>query len=112
MLLHLSVSHSVHRCAWQRDMRSEGGMRGKGGMHAGETATEAGGTHTTGMHSCLNLLFQCLFVMSIFFSVSNKTLLINISLCINFRFWMVSKGCQAPVWMVSASFSAPSSPPF
>ena len=23
-----------------------------GGMHAGEMATEAGGTHPTGMHSC------------------------------------------------------------
>ena len=32
-----------------------GGMRGKGGggLHAGETATEAGGTYPTGMHSCL-----------------------------------------------------------
>ena len=24
-----------------------------GGMHAGETATEMGGTHPKGMHSCL-----------------------------------------------------------
>ena len=26
-------------------------MHGKGGMHAGETATEVGGTYPTGMHS-------------------------------------------------------------
>ena len=26
--------------------------RGGGGMHVGETATEAGGTHPTGMNSC------------------------------------------------------------
>ena len=58
MFLHLSVSHSV-----------QGGMHGRGSVHsrghvwqgctwggacvAGETATEAGGTHPTGMHSCL-----------------------------------------------------------
>ena len=35
------------------------GMYGRGGMHSrgacmvGETATAAGGTHPTGMHSCL-----------------------------------------------------------
>ena len=30
-----------------------GGMcGGEGGARAGETATEAGGTHPTGMHSC------------------------------------------------------------
>ena len=45
----------------------EGGMRGGGGMHgsrcvcgrsvsAGEMATEAGGMHPTGMHSCCFLL--------------------------------------------------------
>ena len=28
------------------------------GMHAGETVTEAGGTHPTGMHSCL-LCLKC-----------------------------------------------------
>ena len=33
-------------CAWQ------GGATWKGGVHAGEMATEAGGTHPTGMHSC------------------------------------------------------------
>ena len=27
-------------------------MRGGGACMAGETATEAGGTHPTGMHSC------------------------------------------------------------
>ena len=44
MFLHPSVSHSVHRR----------GVRG-GGMHAGEMATEASGTHSTGMHSCSNV---------------------------------------------------------
>ena len=50
--------------AWQRGRAWQGacvargcvagGMRGKGGgLHAGETATEAGSTHPTGMHSCL-----------------------------------------------------------
>ena len=43
----------------------EGGMHGKGcvhgkgeGIHAGETATEAGGTHPTGMHSCFITFFK------------------------------------------------------
>ena len=27
------------------------GVHGKSGMHAGKTATEAGGTHPTGIHS-------------------------------------------------------------
>ena len=30
-------------------------MRGKGAVHAGETATEAGGMHPTGLHSCYRL---------------------------------------------------------
>ena len=30
----------------------EAGMPGKWGVRAGETATEAGGIHPTGMHSC------------------------------------------------------------
>ena len=33
-------------------MCSQGGMHGKGAMHAGEMATEVGDTHPTGMHSC------------------------------------------------------------
>ena len=44
---------------WQgRGVCMVGGMCGRGvhggggGMRAGETATEAGGTHPTGMHSC------------------------------------------------------------
>ena len=72
MFLHLSVSYSVHTgtCVWQdvcdggvcnaRGMCIVGAMRGRQGMcgsgacvvgdeHAGETATEAGGTHPTGM---------------------------------------------------------------
>ena len=53
--------------AWQAGVcMTGGGMHGKRGVHgrvacaeeggacmAGETATAAGGTHTTGMHSCL-----------------------------------------------------------
>ena len=30
-------------------------MHGKGAMHVGETATEVGSTHPTGMHSCLSM---------------------------------------------------------
>ena len=42
MFLHLSVI-----------LFTGGGMRGRGrGLRAGDTATEAGGTHPTGMHSC------------------------------------------------------------
>ena len=63
---------------WPRDVHGRGGMHGRGcawqggvymgghafqgslcggghvwqGVHAGETTTEAGGTHPTGMHSC------------------------------------------------------------
>ena len=37
---------------WQGALWQEG-MHGRGGACvAGETATEAGGTHPTGMHSC------------------------------------------------------------
>ena len=35
-----------------------GGTCVAGGMHAGETATEAGGTHPSGMHSCSKRLFK------------------------------------------------------
>ena len=38
----------------------EGGHVWQGGMHALERATEAGGTHTTGMHSCS----RCLWISS------------------------------------------------
>ena len=48
---------------WQGACMAEGEMHGRGAcvcvcgggggvMRAGETATEAGGTHPTGMHSC------------------------------------------------------------
>ena len=30
----------------------DGGVHGRGGVCAGETATEAGGRHPTGMHTC------------------------------------------------------------
>ena len=39
-----------------------GGMRGRWGVHAGETATEAGGTHPTGMHSCFTLCVTNFFI--------------------------------------------------
>ena len=55
MFLYLSVSHSVHG-------GGEAGVciptcKGRGvysplGRHPPEVATEAGGTHPTGMHSC------------------------------------------------------------
>ena len=35
-----------------RGERWGGGMHGEGSVCAGQTATEAGGTHPTGMHSC------------------------------------------------------------
>ena len=57
---------------WQKGgMHGKGGIHGRGacvtrgmygrghawqeGMHAGEKVTEAGGTHPTGMHSCITL---------------------------------------------------------
>ena len=43
MFLHLSVSHSVHRGSLSPPCRHP---------HPPEMATEAGGTHPTGMHSC------------------------------------------------------------
>ena len=33
-------------------MRGKGVCAWQGDMHVGEMATEAGGTHPTGMHSC------------------------------------------------------------
>ena len=38
-------------------MHGKGCMCGKRGMYAGDTATKVGGTHPTGMHSCLILHF-------------------------------------------------------
>ena len=68
MFLHLSVilftGGGMHgegwRHAWQRGgacmlqggVCGEGAYMAGGGMRAGERATEAGGTHPTGMHSC------------------------------------------------------------
>ena len=38
---------------------AKGDVHGRGGgMHAGETATEAGGMHPTGMHSCIGNNFS------------------------------------------------------
>ena len=44
-------------CVWQGGMHGRGHVwqGGRGGMYAGETATEAGGTHSTGMLSYLNM---------------------------------------------------------
>ena len=39
-------------CAWQ------GGMRGRAGCMAGDTATAADGTHSTGMHCFFSLAIQ------------------------------------------------------
>ena len=39
-------------CAWQEGMHGRRDLHGNGDVCAGETATEAGGTHPTGMHSC------------------------------------------------------------
>ena len=56
-------------------------------MPAGETATEAGGTHPTGMHSCSTIVFANTLgsakkahpaVMNNFFA-QKRTLLININ---------------------------------
>ena len=54
--------------AWQGCVCGRGGMHGDmhgkvhawwgGGMCAGETVTEVGGTHPTGMHSCSILYFN------------------------------------------------------
>ena len=55
--------HDRGMCAWQghRLWGMAGGMHGVvgsgGGMCTGETATEAGGTQSTGMHSCLTCFF-------------------------------------------------------
>ena len=38
-------------CVWQVGMHVGGGV-----CMAGETATAAGGTHPTGMHSCINTM--------------------------------------------------------
>ena len=39
-------------CAWR------GVVHGRGGMHVGDMATEAGATHTTGMHTCRSFFNQ------------------------------------------------------
>ena len=47
--------------AWQGGMRGEGGACvARGACLAGKTATAAGSTHHTGMHSCLHLCFVIL----------------------------------------------------
>ena len=45
--------HGKESNPWQKgDMHGRGCVWRGGGMCAGETATEAGGTHPTEMHSC------------------------------------------------------------
>ena len=46
--------------AWQC-----GGVNGKGGMCAGETAIEAGDMHPVGMHSCLKIFAVVFLFLSI-----------------------------------------------
>ena len=48
--VHRGVGHVWQGNAWQ------GGVCGRGGMCAGEMATEAGGTHPTEMHSCFKTM--------------------------------------------------------
>ena len=46
---------------WQEGMCGRGDMCGKGACMAGKTAIAAGGTHPTGMHSCLFFFqFYCI----------------------------------------------------
>ena len=60
MFLHLTVSHSVHRAACMVEGACVvGGHAWQGACMAGEMATEAGGVHPTGMHSCLLYIFPC-----------------------------------------------------
>ena len=47
--------HRWHRVCMAGGVRRRGFMHGKG-MHARETTTETGGTHATGVHSCLYLV--------------------------------------------------------
>ena len=75
MFLHLSVSHSVHRgghvggtsgrgacivvgACMAAGVCVVGGMHGRGAMRTGKTATEAGGTHPTVIHSCNLIIFK------------------------------------------------------
>ena len=44
--------------AWQGVV----GINGRGHVCGGEAATEAGGTHPTGMHSCLSLCIRSTFM--------------------------------------------------
>ena len=43
---------------WKRGSMHGRGVHGEGVCVAGETATEAGGTHSTGMFSCCKFIFQ------------------------------------------------------
>ena len=50
----------------------------KGGMHAGEMATEAGGTLSTGMHSCYDInLKHCVYN----FFVMRRKFYLNFKIC-------------------------------
>ena len=46
-------------------------MHGKGGIHAGETATEAGSRHPTGMHSGLQKFLTPFFHFSAFYNLDS-----------------------------------------
>ena len=81
-------------CVARGGVHGKGGMWGKGACVAGEMATAADGTHSTGMHSCLNLfpleaVQESQFANCLFF---NKTRLgertkvsSNIVLCVVFK---------------------------
>ena len=43
---------------WKRGSMHGRGVHGEGACVAGETATEAGSTHSTGMFSCCKFIFQ------------------------------------------------------
>ena len=65
MFLHLSVSHSVHGGGYTPWAGTPNPPPGPGtppwagtpprAVHAGRYGQQAGGTHPTGMHSCLDL---------------------------------------------------------
>ena len=54
-----SREHAWQEVSMVEDMCGGGGGGGRGHIHAGEMATEAGGTHPTGMPTCLVVEFKC-----------------------------------------------------
>ena len=62
-------------CAWWGTCMAGGvhDMKGRGGMYAGETATEAGGTHPTRMNSCFIFIIM---VQSKYVFIESRLLLL------------------------------------